>query len=419
MIKHLGQLHSPERDLQRYMTSSETVSFDFTHLRNYLDGSAVRITVVLETPAMHCVMTPATPLAAIAIAASTSLEQAALKLNLNILNLRKPLDLAPIEVIKPWGSEIWFTGIEKRGVCTFSGIPIPWLLDCFCELLMGSSSPPPLLLKILKPRNDEVLGDLYFEVHTEKTEVYVVTEVDPLAWPDGIGKIRFGFDPKKRSQFANETEFRNAYLAAVNDYRRIRVEIDQQTEGHTSPDQSASPVSLMAQEVTARRTMEAFTSLRDLRPGDIVQVPPLTPHSLQHGVTVIEFQTPHYERYILSFAQRVLTQDHWDTEEALTLIDMSTTTPLNQVSDDLIADFESFRVLRIQLRPDERLARIVTDYAIIMAIIGITTITDEPKTSRLELAPGSALFIPSECSIQLHNPGAVASTVLIAVPVSA
>ena len=40
-------------------------------------------------------------------------------------------------------------------------------------------------------------------------------------------------------------------------------------------------------------------------------------HSLQHGVRVIEFQTPHYERMIVMFAQKVLTQGHWNTEEAL------------------------------------------------------------------------------------------------------
>ena len=274
MIKQLGLLQSPESDLQHYMTTSETVSFDFDHLRDYLDGSTIRITVVLQIPEMRCLMASATADTSSALLACSSLDEAALKLQLPVLDLRAPLPLSPIEVAKPWGREIWFTGIEQRGVCTFDGISIPWLLACFCELLLGSATPPPLLLKILEPRSDEVLGDLYFEAHTEKTEVYVVTEIDPAAWPDGVGKIRFGFNPAKRSQYRNDIEFRNAYLGAVTSYRAIRYEIDRLQQQDSN--EQALPPSLIEQEVAARQSMDTFTSLRDLRVGDVVQDCPIS-----------------------------------------------------------------------------------------------------------------------------------------------
>ena len=66
-----------------------------------------------------------------------------------------------------------------------------------------------------------------------------------------------------------------------------------------------------------RRSMQAFTGSRALRKGDVVQVAPHVPHSLQQGVQVFEFQTPTYERNIISFNQKVLTQDHWDSDYAI------------------------------------------------------------------------------------------------------
>jgi hypothetical protein len=35
-----------------------------------------------------------------------------------------------------------------------------------------------ILLKTLNPVADDVIGDLYYEMHEEKWEVYVVTEID-------------------------------------------------------------------------------------------------------------------------------------------------------------------------------------------------------------------------------------------------
>ena len=56
-------------------------------------------------------------------------------------------------------------------------------------------------------------------------------------------------------------------------------------------------------------------SLR-VRRGDAIRIGPLIPHSLRHGVRVAEVQTPVYERLIISFNQKVLTQKGWNTDEA-------------------------------------------------------------------------------------------------------
>ena len=46
---------------------------------------------------------------------------------------------------------------------------------------------PVILLKVLDPHPEPVRGDLYFEVHEHKREVYVVTAVDRNAWPGRPG----------------------------------------------------------------------------------------------------------------------------------------------------------------------------------------------------------------------------------------
>ena len=96
--------------------------------------------------------------------------------NLSSIVLDKPLALDPVTVEKPWGEEIWFSGIEERGVSSSNGIPITFLVEIFGEFL--GCSKPPILLKVLAPNPEPNLGDLYFELHEKKTEVYVVTNIN-------------------------------------------------------------------------------------------------------------------------------------------------------------------------------------------------------------------------------------------------
>ena len=288
-----------------------------------------------------------------------------------------PLELLPIHIAKPWGREIWYTGVERRGVCDFASpggrTPIPWLQAVLPDDAVGAAGQALVLLKILDPAPQSVTGDLYFELHETKREVYVVTKVDETAWPDGVGYIRYGFDPVQVAAAVSEQEFRSAYLASVEAYEQVRRALDALPEGE--------PASRLQRELEQqlRGAMNSFTHMRPLRAGDVVVVPPLLPHALQHGVRTIEFQTPVYERKILSFAQQVLTQDHWDTREALAqaLLCPPHETPfecLRQESGirvERIVDFPDFEVRRVCLEGGAALElEPVVDYALVMVIEG-------------------------------------------------
>ena len=157
-------------------------------------------------------------------------KQIAAALGIAWVELQQGLRLSPVVIPKPWGQEIWYTGIEQRGVASVISdegkSPLDYVLAAAPGFILGVKQTP-ILLKILDPLPDEVFGDLYFEMHEEKQEVYVVTHIDARAWPDGKGGIRFGFNQQRRQQFASDQEFKHAYLQAVQQYRDIRQHIDQ------------------------------------------------------------------------------------------------------------------------------------------------------------------------------------------------
>ncbi|NJN51825.1 MAG: hypothetical protein HC809_08690 [Gammaproteobacteria bacterium] len=165
--------------------------------------------------------------------------------------------------------------------------------------------------------------------------------------------------------------------------------------------------------------MNAFTQLRSLSVGDVVTVPSGVPHALQHGVRVIEFQTPVYERKILSFAQRVLTQPHWDTREAAAK--MSLDLPADPsfevlvardgVRAERIALFPDFSVERVQLTPGARYALQTTPHCLATTVMGAVEI----QSSRI--AAGQACLVPGTLhGTILRNSGAAAAVALIARP---
>ena len=393
MHRTLGLIDNPEGLLKG---KKDLVRFEYLHDQSYLYKPPLELTIICQNQSngLHGFIMPHDQVPDEMI--GETLEGIAAQLHAPIVNFTSPLPLSPIGIPKPWGEEIWYTAMEKRGVCTMANIPIPWILDTFPKTLSGQSYAPPILLKVLKPLADPVKGDLYFEAHAEKKEVYVVTEVDQEAWPDGKGKIRFGFDRVKRDHYESTKAFAAAYLKAVQDYWQVRSALDR---GERIDNET---------EESLRREMESFTSLRDLEPGDVVQVPPLTPHSLQHGVTVVEFQTPHYERYILSFGQKVLTQDHWDTEDALSSVSFATDTPLTGNLDDIIADFDEFSVQRLHLQPGESLDLPGQSYAIVMCITGELRITDTC------IPESAAYFLPAESNKTIQSD--TNSILLLAVP---
>ncbi len=326
-------------------------------------------------------------------------ETIAKTLDLDIINLSSPMPLSPVHIPKPWGQEIWYTGIEERGVSEIQGVPLAWLLDLFGNLLSGNTDAP-ILLKILDPLPEENLGDLYFELHEKKTEVYVVTRIDEQAWEGGVGGIRYGFNQDRMQEFSSREEFHEAYLDAVEEYKAVRDQIDA----------GDSNEHLNETEERLRHAMYEFTAMHPLHVGDVVRVKPFVPHSLQHGVRVVEFQTPHYERHILSFGQKVLTQDGWDTVEAVSMarddpadIDTATNT-----GTEVIANFDEFHVQRIILDPGDSSTLDNTRYKLAIGVSG------EVEIEGYSLAPEAACYVPQGNTTTIKNKGDKQGCLLIA-----
>lgn len=355
-------------------------------------------------------------------------------------SLSSPLRLDRVPIPKPWGQEIWYTGVEERGVCglapeTGDAVPLPWVLDTLAPWLTGNHREL-VLLKILDPLPAPVWGDLYFELHEEKREVYVVTHVDETAWPDGTGAIRFGFDPERRKRYSSDADFKAAYRASVAAYESVRRTIDAQLdirreEAGIALDAPVSPSQLMAwqatldgqllqQEESLRLEMEAFTHFKPLRVGDVVKVPCYTPHALQHGVRTVEFQTPVYERKILSFAQKVLTQQHWDTDDGVVLmaLEPEAEAPFSvcfqddQVLIERIVDFADFEVERWMLQPGaSHDIDLDGSYALVMVVAGELVVGD------CLLLPEQACLLPATMlAATLTQRGIAGATALVARP---
>jgi hypothetical protein len=366
-------------------------------------------------------------------------EQIATALGIAVLNFSAPLRLQPVYIPKPWGQEIWYTGIEARGVSQIiseTGVtPLPWAIALDSQRILGAHEQLNLL-KILDPLPDEVFGDLYFELHEKKREVYIVTNVDERAWPNGVGAIRYGFSSSKREQFADDASFAAAYRDAVRDYQTIRRELDglldilRKRDGvHPVAPVPAMqmqhwleelPQDLRSHESTLRMRMESFTGLRDLCVGDVLAVPLRTPHALQHGVRTVEFQTPVYERKILSFAQKVLTQEHWDTEEALALAQFQTPKDdafpvlldADGVKIEQIVQFDDFTVERIYLAPNASFACEASgSYALLMTVMG--RVVCDARMLEFE----QAVLVPANAeSVMLQNPSNKPAVILLARP---
>lgn len=358
----------------------------------------------------------------------------------------QPLRLKPVAIAKPWGREIWYTGIEERGqslVESTSGAgetPLPWLLALAPLGFAGGLEKGLCLLKVLDPLPEEVYGDLYFEMHEKKQEVYVVTHVDSEAWPGGVGGIRFGFNQSLRAELGDDA-FKANYRDSVAAYESVRREVDGCFDGYRHAEgfglnepvsaevlkawQAKLPQELQDREVRLRQAMEAFSAVKPLKLGDVVKVPCFTPHSLQHGVRTVEFQTPVYERKILSFAQKVLTQDGWDTDQALKKMSLEQPEieglPLLVDADgcrvERVVSFDGFEVVRVSLgcQVNFDLASIVGDsyYALIMPVAGDVSLsgasipTDRALLIGRSLCGGDSLLVSGKAN---------KSTFLLAVP---
>jgi hypothetical protein len=359
------------------------------------------------------------------------------------IDLLAPWKLQTQHIKKPWGQEIWYTGIEARGVCRVNGTPLPWLLDLDRDILSGQKSADILLLKILDPLPDSQYGELYFEVHEQKIEVYVVTHVDPDAWPSGVGQIRYGFSPKKRALHDTDTAFKAAYLASVEQYQSQRNKIDallemkKQSHGYAASDiisplqqrqwLAELPSDLCEDEIKFREEMYEFTNMKPISAGDVIRVKPYVPHSLQNGVRVIEFQTAHYERHILSFAQKVMTQDHWDTGTILDKIEIDaeaeTDHTIIKSSDgvlvEAIAEFPAFTAVRVTLSPSYQYEMEIKHYGVVIGVTGRSVISHHSKNlaASIDIDVEQAYLIPGTSNtLTLANHSKKNAVVLVALP---
>ena len=180
------------------------------------------------------------------------------------------------------------------------------------------------------------------------------------------------------------------------------------------------PEHLQQRERQLREDMNRFTALLPLSVGNVVKVPLLTPHALQHGVRTVEFQTPVYERRILSFAQKVLTQGHWDTEQAVAMMLLETPglpelTILEESLGYLLVEvvtFDDFRVWRLTLLPGSGYLVPATGcYGLLMAIDGVVVLGGH------HLLMEEAVLLPAErTETLLINQSAEDAVVLIARP---
>jgi len=413
------------------------------HRQNHLPGNPVIELIVAyeiaQTPASHISFLVTDQIDSVLRLFEQSVMGKAMAAELGIawIELDKGLQLQPVCIPKPWGQEIWYTGIESRGVSRVKSSegfsPLDWVIAAAPEQLLGKDKTLTLL-KILDPLPDEVYGDLYFEMHEVKQEVYVVTHVDPQAWPTGVGGIRFGFNQALRKKFNSDVEFKRAYLSAVHEYRQVRQEIDATLDQQRRDEsihlnepvmpekmknwQRIIPDILITREKQLREAMENFIAIKNIRLGDVITVPCFTPHSLQHGVRTVEFQTPVYERKILSFAQKVLTQSHWDTNEAIEIMDLEAPhePPLDilQKTDNVyreqIVRFDDFKVERMRLTFDTQITFPEGSYRLLLVVSGLLEIEDST------LCVEQAMLIPASVDLKIRclSPSAI---LLIAEPV--
>lgn len=369
--------------------------------------------------------------------ASAPLQTVAKQQQAAIIRTNRPLSLGTLTIPKPWGHEIWYTGVEKRGIAKvedeWGSTELPYALSLFRTPFLNHFPEEVILLKTLNPVPEEVIGDLYLEMHEQKWEVYVVIDIIPSAWPSGIGKIKTGLNPTKVQAYQKEhgDAWKSAYMhdfsKAIASYEQIRREIDQtldsfrqeaqiQPNAPLSPKMSQTflnriPKSQRIKEKALRDTAYNFVGNHEVKVGDVVVFTTHQMHALQHGIRVIEFQTAHYERLIVMFAQKVLTQNHWDTDEALSIVRPEVYQPLplqeidktNAWHNERFVDFPDFTADRITIQPNE----FYTDstggqYHLLIGVIGKGDLRISLSIGTIQ--PEQALFLPNSLpSYTVHN----------------
>ena len=383
-----------------------------------------------------------------------------------LLSSGKPLSLQTVRIPKPWGYEEWYTGVEKRGVACIrtaeGSTELPYALSLFRQGSLKNHAEQLILLKSLNPSPQAVLGDLYLEMHEKKWEVYLVTKINLLAWPSGVGIIKAGLHPQKVKTYQRSwgnhwlspylKDFETSIAAYESTRRQIDQLLDDMKKGeHCDPHLPSPPEStlpflkkvpyvLQNEEKQRREDLYSFVGDHPVKVGDVIIFPPYHMHSLQHGIRVIEFQTPHYERLILMFGQKVLTQDHWDTKKAFSMMkpEVYQSPPLQELGKteewqkEHLVDFPNFTVERVLILPGgEYSDRTGDDYHLWIAVKGegvlqyslnkTDTPVATPKKNQSErfdiLQANNGLFLPASLQdYTLTNTSTKSFVALKAVP---
>ena len=333
-----------------------------------------------------------------------------------IVDSKEPLQLKVLKIPKPWGYEGWYTGVEKRGVVNvidkYGKTELPYALNLFKKEMLADNSESLILLKTLNPVAKKAIGDLYYELHEKKWEVYVVTEIDKTAWPSGTGIIKAGLHPDKIEEYKNKygNNWKEILLrefkSAVFEYEKTRRQIDDSQE--------RVPKKLLEKEAKLGEIASGFVGDLPVKVGDIISFPVFQIHSLRHGIKVVEFQTPHYERLILMFAQKVVTQNHWDTEVAISKMETKVYHPPKLVcihnseylNVERFTDFPQFNFDRICLAPNNSYEdQLDGRYQLLIIINGRAAVVTQSGNS-IKIMKEESLFLPVAMkSILIENIG--------------
>ena len=346
-------------------------------------------------------------------------------LKIEWLSTLKGFNLQPVYIPKPWGQEIWYTGIEERGVSFVKlgerKVLLPYILSIYPKALVNGDEKNIILLKVLDPLPDPHCGDLYFELHEKKKEVYVISEIAPNCYPKGKGKIKLGINPEKYQKYTDKEAFKQSMLKSIIDYKQTFdhvYEIIQNNYYQTTQLKEISPTTyakmlkklpLSLQNDLAEKyaKVEEFCHFEEIEVGDVLTVNSLVPHSLLHGIKVVEFQTPYYERLIVSFNQKVITQKDWDSKKAISLMDCSPQsknlkfTSLKSSENiivEKIATFDDFFVKRIYLKKRHTHYQeiIKKNYFLIICLKGKIKLIFSDKTLVI-LEKDQCFFISAKC----------------------
>ena len=127
MIESLGHLPSVPTDL---LATEGCFSFTIDHETPYLsDRDRLRLHVLLlnRDGESHVILredqSDGMPPGGVVNSVEGFAALAAL-LGTRAICLQAPMPLSPVFIPKPWGREIWYSGIEERGVSTVHNVPI-------------------------------------------------------------------------------------------------------------------------------------------------------------------------------------------------------------------------------------------------------------------------------------------------------